>query len=228
MSQLIHLEDVSKTFKTKNNVNEVLSHINMEILSGQNISIIGPSGVGKSTLLNLIGLTTVPSAGSVIVSQKDTKKMNEKELAALRNQFFGYVTQDFGLIEDETVLENVEIPLLYNKNFVGGKRARIKQVQKVLEQVSISEKMYEKAKTLSGGQRQRVAIARALVNEPKLLLCDEPTGSLDAETGEEIFDLLNEVSAKTNKTLILVTHNLQLAARCPIQLQIQHKALLHT
>lgn len=225
MSQLMNLSDVSKFYKTRNNVNEVLSNVNIEISDGQTISIIGPSGVGKSTLLNIIGLVTIPSSGSVVVSNKDTRHMSEKEIAALRNKFFGYVTQDFGLMENETVFENVQIPLLYNKSFTGGKRAKINRVREVLEQVYISEKMYEKAKTLSGGQRQRVAIARALVNDPKILLCDEPTGSLDMETGEEIFALLMEVSSKSNKTLILATHNLKLAAQCSIQLKIQNKTL---
>lgn len=225
--QLIKIDNVSKIYKTGSNENEVLKDVNLEIRAGENISIIGPSGSGKSTLLNIMGLLSLPTGGSITVAGQDTKKMSEKDKAALRNSCFGYISQDFALMEDETVFENVEIPLLYNRRERYTKRARALKVRETLARVGIAEKMNDKAKTLSGGQRQRVAIARALINSPKILLCDEPTGSLDKKTGSEIIDLLMSVSSKSGKAMVLVTHDLELAKRCEVQTAMRDKNIVN-
>lgn len=219
MKKLIQLVGITKTFTNGKEDNRVLKGIYLEIFAGDKISIVGQSGEGKSTLLNILGLVMNPSSGDVFIDSINTKNIGEPEKAKLRNSFFGYITQDFSLIEEDTVFENIEIPLLYNKN-IKTKKERRKRIIEVLKKVSLSEKIYEKAKKLSGGQRQRVAIARALVNEPQILLCDEPTGSLDNQTGEEIFSLL-ETLTERGKVLIMVTHNENLANRCSKKIILQ-------
>lgn len=225
MTDYIELKNISKTYYTGKHQNSVLNNINLKLSAGQTASIIGPSGAGKSTLLNIIGLVLPPSGGELIINQKTTHMMNGKALAKLRNAFFGYVTQDFALIENDSVFENTVIPLLYSKKISHRKKDRLQRVHSVLEQVGLSKKIYEKAKTLSGGQRQRIAIARALINDPLFLLCDEPTGSLDKETGTEIINLLINIVKTQNKGLLMVTHNLSLASACELQLEMNNCTL---
>lgn len=218
MNEIIRLENISKSFKMGNENKEILSNLNICINSGQRIAIVGPSGVGKTTLLNIIGLIMQPSTGEVFVKNKNVKNYTEKEIAKLRNKLFGYVMQDFALIEEDTVFENIVIPLLYTDINIS-KKNKLIMVQNALKRVSLEEKLYEKAKNLSGGQRQRVAIARAIINEPQLLLCDEPTGSLDTKTGDEIFSLLEDVTTG-DRSLLVVTHNEKLASRCKYKIKI--------
>lgn len=218
MNEIIRLENISKSFKMGNENKKILSNLNICINSGQRIAIVGPSGVGKTTLLNIIGLIMQPSTGEVFVKNKNVKNYTEKEIAKLRNKLFGYVMQDFALIEEDTVFENVVIPLLYTDINIS-KKNKLIMVQNALKRVSLEEKLYEKAKNLSGGQRQRVAIARAIINEPQLLLCDEPTGSLDTKTGDEIFSLLEDVTTG-DRSLLVVTHNEKLASRCKYKIKI--------
>ncbi|ABY93635.1 ABC transporter ATP-binding protein [Thermoanaerobacter sp. X514] len=209
---LIKIENVKKEYISGKKKNLVLKGVNLEINEGEKIAIVGPSGSGKTTLLNIIGLLLPVTEGEVYLAGKRASSLKEKERAKLRNKFFGYVFQEFLLVEEDTVFQNIEIPLLYSltKKTKSEKR---KMVEKVLEKVGLEVKINEKVRNLSGGERQRVAIARAIINDPEVILADEPTGSLDAENGEKIVDILESLVDK-GKTLLIVTHNEAIAKRC--------------
>ncbi|ABY94596.1 ABC transporter ATP-binding protein [Thermoanaerobacter sp. CM-CNRG TB177] len=209
---LIKTENVKKEYMSGKKKNLVLKGVNLEINAGEKIAIVGPSGSGKTTLLNIIGLLLPATEGEVYLAGKRASTLKEKERAKLRNKFFGYVFQEFLLVEEDTVFQNIEIPLLYSltKKTKSEKR---KMVEEVLEKVGLEVKINEKVRNLSGGERQRVAIARAIINDPEVILADEPTGSLDAENGEKIMDILESLVDK-GKTLLIVTHNEAIAKRC--------------
>jgi len=209
---LIKTENVKKEYMSGKKKNLVLKGVNLEINAGEKIAIVGPSGSGKTTLLNIIGLLLPATEGEVYLAGKRASSLKEKERAKLRNKFFGYIFQEFLLVEEDTVFQNIEIPLLYSltKKTKSEKR---KMVEKVLEKVGLEVKINEKVRNLSGGERQRVAIARAIINDPEVILADEPTGSLDAENGEKIVDILESLVDK-GKTLLIVTHNEAIAKRC--------------
>ena len=209
---LIKTENVKKEYMSGKKKNLVLKGVNLEINEGEKIAIVGPSGSGKTTLLNIIGLLLPATEGEVYLAGKRASTLKEKERAKLRNKFFGYVFQEFLLVEEDTVFQNIEIPLLYSltKKTKSEKR---KMVEEVLEKVGLEVKINEKVRNLSGGERQRVAIARAIINDPEVILADEPTGSLDAENGEKIVDILESLVDK-GKTLLIVTHNEAIAKRC--------------
>ena len=209
---LIKTENVKKEYISGKKKNLVLKGENLEINAGEKIAIVGPSGSGKTTLLNIIGLLLPATEGEVYLAGKRASSLKEKERAKLRNKFFGYVFQEFLLVEEDTVFQNIEIPLLYSltKKTKSEKR---KMVEEVLEKVGLEVKINEKVRNLSGGERQRVAIARAIINDPEVILADEPTGSLDAENGEKIMDIVESLVDK-GKTLLIVTHNEAIAKRC--------------
>ncbi|MBT1279369.1 ABC transporter ATP-binding protein, partial [Thermoanaerobacter sp. AC272] len=189
---LIKIENVKKEYISGKKKNLVLKGVNLEINEGEKIAIVGPSGSGKTTLLNIIGLLLPATEGEVYLAGKRASSLKEKERAKLRNKFFGYIFQEFLLVEEDTVFQNIEIPLLYSltKKTKSEKR---KMVEEVLEKVGLEVKINEKVRNLSGGERQRVAIARAIINDPEVILADEPTGSLDAENGEKIMDILESL-----------------------------------
>jgi putative ABC transport system ATP-binding protein len=209
---LIKIENVKKEYISGKKKNLVLKGVNLEINEGEKIAIVGPSGSGKTTLLNIIGLLLPATEGEVYLAGKRASSLKEKERAKLRNKFFGYIFQEFLLVEEDTVFQNIEIPLLYSltKKTKSEKR---KMVEEVLEKVGLEVKINEKVRNLSGGERQRVAIARAIINDPEVILADEPTGSLDAENGEKIMDIVESLVDK-GKTLLIVTHNEAIAKRC--------------
>ncbi|MDP9750172.1 ABC transporter ATP-binding protein [Thermoanaerobacter pentosaceus] len=209
---LIKTENVKKEYMSGKKKNLVLKGVNLEINAGEKIAIVGPSGSGKTTLLNIIGLLLPATEGEVYLAGEKASTLKEKERAKLRNKFFGYVFQEFLLVEEDTVFQNIEIPLLYSlrKKTKSEKR---KMVEEVLEKVGLEVKINEKVRNLSGGERQRVAIARAIINDPEVILADEPTGSLDAENGEKIIDIMESLVDK-GKTLLIVTHNEAIAKRC--------------
>ncbi|ADH60716.1 ABC transporter related protein [Thermoanaerobacter mathranii subsp. mathranii str. A3] len=209
---LIKIENVKKEYISGKIKNVVLKGVYLEINEGEKIAIVGPSGSGKTTLLNIIGLLLPATEGEVYLAGKRASSLKEKERAKLRNKFFGYIFQEFLLVEEDTVFQNIEIPLLYSltKKTKSEKR---KMVEEVLEKVGLEVKINEKVRNLSGGERQRVAIARAIINDPEVILADEPTGSLDAENGEKIVDILESLVDK-GKTLLIVTHNEAIAKRC--------------
>lgn len=183
----------------------------LELLAGESVAITGPSGCGKTTLLNMIGLILPSTSGKIFSQDTDVDSFSAAKRAHYRNSYFGFIVQDFALIEDYTVQQNVELPLLYGERT--GTKERKMKIHEALNMVGFNEKHKHKVKTLSGGQRQRVAIARALVNNPQVILADEPTGSLDSSTGSEVTKLLMDLAAY-GKALLLVTHNAELANQC--------------
>lgn len=195
-----------------------LSEVDMTIAQGESIAVVGKSGSGKSTLMHLLALLDSPTSGSIVIEGKNTVDMKRREKDLLRNKHFGFVFQQFFLNANNTVLENVILPL---KIAGMSHRARNKKGMEVLEAVDLTEKADSKANDLSGGQKQRIVIARALVNDPKVIFADEPTGNLDSVTGKKIEDLLFDLNKSRGITLIIVTHDSDLAVRCDRQIQIK-------
>ena len=205
---VIRTYDLKKTYVMGDQVINAVNGTDIEIKRGEYVAIMGPSGSGKSTLMNLIGCLDTPSAGEYYINGNLVSSMSDDELARIRNKEIGFVFQSFNLLPRASALHNVELPLIY----AGFNQAqRLERAKLVLEQVDLSQRMYHKPNELSGGQRQRVAIARALVNNPSILLADEPTGNLDSATSVEIMALFERLHAQGN-TIILVTHELEVAS----------------
>ncbi len=207
MSHLIETENLWKTYKMGGEELHALKGVNLKVAKGEYLAIMGPSGSGKSTLMNLIGCLDTPSQGSYVLNERQVAKMNDDELAHIRNREIGFVFQTFNLLPRATALHNVELPLIYNGT---DSKTRIEKAKRALELVDLSDRMGHKPNELSGGQRQRVAVARALVNNPSIILADEPTGNLDSKTGEEIMGLFARLHLEGN-TIIVVTHEPEIA-----------------
>ncbi len=205
---LIETRDLWKTYTMGGEEIHALRGVSIEIQRGEYVAIMGPSGSGKSTLMNLIGCLDTPSKGSYLLNDKEVASMNDDELARIRNEEIGFVFQTFNLLPRATALHNVELPLVYAG--VSGK-VRQDRAKQALEKVELTSRSSHRPNELSGGQRQRVAIARALVNNPSILLADEPTGNLDSKTGNEIMELFARLHEGGN-TIILVTHEPDIAA----------------
>jgi len=205
---LIETRDLWKTYVMGDEEIHALKGVSISIERGEYVAIMGPSGSGKSTLMNLIGCLDTPSKGTYLLNEKEVSLMNDNELARIRNEEIGFVFQTFNLLPRATALHNVELPLVYAGM---GKAERIAQAKNAIERVELTPRMNHKPNELSGGQRQRVAIARALVNNPSILLADEPTGNLDSKTGVEIMGLFARLHQGGN-TIILVTHEPDIAA----------------
>ncbi|MBD3630067.1 ABC transporter ATP-binding protein [Cyclobacterium sp.] len=205
---ILKVENLTKTYRTGNRELTVLDQVSFEVRLGDTLSIVGPSGSGKTTLLGLCAGLDVASSGSVILGDKALEKMNEDQRAAIRNQMVGFIFQNFQLLQTLTALENVMVPLELKKR----KDARTKATA-LLEKVGLGDRMTHYPNQLSGGEQQRVSIARAFANEPKILFADEPTGNLDTETGEMVENLIFQLNEEEGTTLILVTHDLELAAK---------------
>jgi putative ABC transport system ATP-binding protein len=205
---LIETVDLWKTYVMGTEEIHALSGVSVNIERGEYVAIMGPSGSGKSTLMNLIGCLDTPSKGSYLLNGKQVSQMNDDELARIRNEEIGFVFQTFNLLPRATALHNVELPLVYAGVPSKDRQARAKGA---LDRVELGDRMTHRPNQLSGGQRQRVAIARALVNNPSIILADEPTGNLDSKTGHEIMVLFNKLHAAGN-TIILVTHEADIAA----------------
>jgi putative ABC transport system ATP-binding protein len=200
---LIHLDDLSKVFYTEEVETHALSGINLEIQSGEFVSIAGPSGCGKTTLLSILGLLDSPTGGKYLLDGEPVENLSASQRAKIRNQAIGFIFQAFNLIGDLTVYENVELPLTYRG--MGGSE-RKERVQASLERVGMAHRMQHYPSQLSGGQQQRVAVARAIVGKPLILLADEPTGNLDSKNGNAVMELLNELHAE-GATICMVTHD---------------------
>ncbi|MGE0640578.1 MAG: ABC transporter ATP-binding protein [Thermoanaerobaculia bacterium] len=209
---MIELVNVRKTYQTDRIETLALSDIDLRIADGEFVSIMGPSGSGKSTLLHLMGLLDLPSAGTLRVAGHDATRAGDAALARMRNEAIGFVFQTFHLVPDLSVVDNVEIPLLYRSV---GHRERRRRALAALERVGLAFRSRHFPNQLSGGQQQRVAIARAIVGSPRLLLADEPTGNLDSRMGDEIFGILEELNRVDGTTVVMVTHDSRMAGRTP-------------
>ncbi len=205
---MIKLEHIYKTYNLGSEKVIALNNVSLNIKEGDFVSIIGPSGSGKSTLMNIIGLLDVPDQGSYYIEDKEVSKLNENELALIRSKSIGFVFQNFNLLPKMSAVDNVCIPLLYQGY---SKKEATLLAKESLTKVGLSHRYKHTSNQLSGGQMQRVAIARALVSNPKIILADEPTGSVDSKTGEEIIKIFEELN-KNGETIILITHDLSVAS----------------
>ena len=202
---LLRTNSLSKIYRTDTVETTALNDVSIDIAQGEFVAIMGPSGCGKSTLLNIIGLLDPPSSGQYFVNGEDVSGYNERKRAEVRKSTIGFVFQSFNLIDELTVAENIELPLIYTRL---GRAEREQRVKAAMDRMNIGHRAKHFPQQLSGGQQQRVAIARAVVNAPKLILADEPTGNLDSTMGEEVMALLTELN-KAGTTIIIVTHSLR-------------------
>ena len=208
MQGIIHIEEIRKSYFMGTQELQVLKGISIDIYKNEYVALMGPSGSGKSTLMNIIGCLDSPTGGRYILNQKDVSRMADDDLASVRNKEIGCVFQQFNLLPRLTAVENVALPLVYAGYT---KKQRIEKALAMLEKVSLTDRSHHKPNELSGGQCQRVAIARALVNDPSIILADEPTGNLDSKTSVEIMDIFSAIQAAGN-TVVLVTHEEDIAA----------------
>ena len=206
----LEVNGITKVFATKAGIFEALKGISFVINRGEFVSIVGPSGSGKSTLLNIIGALDRPTSGKVYIDGIDIFSLRDGDIAAMRNKLIGFIFQSFNLINRSTVQKNVELPAIISDM---KKQERKRRALLLLESLGVADKAKLKTSNLSGGQQQRVAIARALINNPTMVLADEPTGNLDTKTGNEVFDLLRILSTKFRRNVIFVTHNQELAKK---------------
>jgi len=217
MKQLISLKNICRSYRNGEQELQVLKNINLEISEGEFVAIMGPSGSGKSTLMNTIGMLDTPTSGEYYLGGQEVARLGEKQLAQVRNQQIGFVFQQFFLLSKMDAVQNVELPLIY-----AGVPAtqRRKLAEEYLSKVELTDRIHHLPSELSGGQKQRVAIARALVNDPSIILADEPTGALDTKTGSQIMELLIELNEE-GKTIIMVTHEPEIAAYAKRQIVIR-------
>ena len=207
MNSIIHLENLRKSYFMGNQEIPVLKGISLDIFKNEYVALMGPSGSGKSTLMNIIGCLDTPTSGAYILNDKDVSKMADDDLAEVRNQEIGFIFQQFNLLPRLTAAENVALPLVYAGI---GKKERMERALEALKKVGLADRSHHKSNELSGGQIQRVAIARALVNNPSILLADEPTGDLDSKTSSEIMEIFSQIQEAAN-TVVLVTHEEDIA-----------------
>jgi putative ABC transport system ATP-binding protein len=208
MSSVIHLESIKKSYYLGKQELKVLKGISLEIFKNEYVALMGPSGSGKSTLMNILGCLDSPTSGKYILNGEDVSKMEDDDLADVRNKEIGFVFQQFNLLPRLTAAENVALPLIYNGT---NKKIRTEYALAMLDRVGLADRSHHKPNELSGGQNQRVAIARALVNNPSIILADEPTGNLDSKTSVEIMNIFDKIQTEGN-TVILVTHEEGIAA----------------
>ncbi|MEG0672272.1 ABC transporter ATP-binding protein [Clostridium sp.] len=208
MAQIV-LSGINKIYGQADWKTVALKDVNLEIEKGEMVAIIGPSGSGKSTMLNILGCIDTPTKGTYTLEGNDVSKLTQNKLAAVRNEKLGFIFQNFNLLYDYNLIDNVSLGLTYSKN----KKNIKERSKKILCEVGLEQHLNKTPDKLSGGQKQRVAIARALVNNPEIILADEPTGALDKVTGEEVMQRLKDINAE-GKTVIIITHDLNIASQC--------------
>ena len=215
---MIEIKNLTKEYIYDKSITYALKNVNMSVNEGEMVAIMGPSGAGKTTLLNILGCLDKQSKGTYLLNGIDINGLKKKELAQIRNEKFGFVFQQFALIPEYTVFENLELPILYGNNFRTinekiRKKTRLEIIKNSLGEVGLINHLYKNPNQLSGGQQQRIAIARALITKPSIIYADEPTGALDQKTVTEIMELLKDIN-KQGKTIIIVTHDLKVASYC--------------
>ena len=212
---MITATNLMKSYELGGQIVHALDDVSLQIDEGEMVAIRGPSGSGKSTLMNILGCLDSPDEGTYVLANEDVSTLSGDELSRVRNEHIGFIFQTFNLLPRMSALENVELPIQY----AGGKQAR-ERAEHALETVGLAERMHHEPNQLSGGQRQRVAIARALVNDPAILLADEPTGALDTRTGEDVLNLFKELH-RSGRTILIVTHDLGVARHCPREIYLR-------
>ena len=224
MAPLLSVQNICKYYRTNQYTVKAVDRVSLTVDKNEMVAIVGPSGSGKSTLLNILGLILQPDEGSILIDGNDPSTLGDSKVSMLRNKLFGYVMQDFALLDDETVYRNIQLPLLYNKEIP---RKEYKQrIHAAAESLGIADKLKRKAARLSGGERQRVAIARAVVCDQPIIPADEPTGSLDAANKENVMDILLGLCRENEKTVIIVTHDMTVAERCDRIIQMQSGCII--
>lgn len=221
---MIEINDVSKIYHVGNEEVEALSGVSLSIKEGEFVAIVGPSGSGKSTLLHLIAGLDKPSYGEVIVQKKNLAQTSDSVLSKYRNRTIGFIFQEFHLLPHLNILENIKVPLMFASH--EEKASHQKKATELLEELQLGERLNHRPHEISGGQKQRVAIARALINSPKIILADEPTGNLDSVTGKSILDLLKKIHKQKKLTLIIVTHDKEIAKAAQRVIEIKDGKLV--
>lgn len=211
--ELLSVKNVSKSFKDHSYMVHPVKDVSIDIKSGEMVAIIGPSGSGKSTLLNIMGIVSLPDSGEVYVDGKKVSGMKDAMRCQVRNQYFGYIAQDFALIEEDTAMQNILVPTLYSKQ-KKSKAEYQKLIETMAEKLQVSEKLKRPVRNLSGGERQRIAIIRSMVCDQKIILADEPTGSLDKDNSAIVMNCLRELVSDFDKAVVIVTHDLDVARQC--------------
>lgn len=210
---LLSVQNVSKTFEDHHYKVHAVREVSLDVDPGEMIAIIGPSGSGKTTLLNVMGLVISPDCGEIYIDGKKASAMNDRARCAARNQYFGYIVQDFALIEEDTAMENILVPTLYSKCRKRPKEYR-ERILNMAEQMQIQDKLNSRVKKLSGGERQRVGVIRSMINDQQIILADEPTGALDKENSAIVMHCLKELVTNEKKAVVIVTHDLSIASQC--------------
>ncbi len=218
MENIIELSKITRVFKAGENETRALDEASLSIKKGECVAIIGRSGSGKSTMLNIMGLLDKATSGTYLLNGEDVKNYSDKKQAMMRNELFGFVVQDFALVEHYTVKQNISIPFSYSRKKYSSKEKE-QLIENAMKRVGIYDKANVRACLLSGGQRQRVAIARAIICDPDIILADEPTGALDSKTSEEIMKLFLELN-QNGKTVIIITHDDKVAGYCDYTIEI--------
>jgi len=218
VASVIEIIDVKKTYDTGEVQVEALRGVSLRVMSGEFVAVMGASGSGKSTLMNIVGCLDRPTSGEYLFDGKDTSRLSRTELAHLRNRKLGFVFQGFNLLKRQTALDNVELPLLYAGISAGERHRRAKEMLKI---VGLADRAHHVPNQLSGGQQQRVAIARALINDPAVVLADEPTGNLDSRTGKEVMEVFQRINREQGQTIVMVTHEADIAEYAKRQIVVK-------
>lgn len=223
MSNVLECRGLSKSYLQGDSETKVLQGLDLSVAAGELLAVVGSSGCGKSTFLHLAGALDLPSAGQVFINDINIHQMSDKDRAKFRNRHIGFIYQFHHLMMEFSALENVAMPLLIRGD---SPKIALREANQMLEKVGLEHRSHHRPAELSGGERQRVAIARALVTKPSLILADEPTGNLDVDTAEQIFQLLKQLNLEANTSFVIVTHDLNLAARMDRQLKLDHGRLI--